>query len=50
MDRRLLIGKALFIYWPHAWETPWHSTVNLPFFGPKQLPFYPDFRRMNFIR
>lgn len=34
-DRRFLIGKALFIYWPHAWRQPF---------------FFPNFRRMGFIR
>ncbi len=31
-----LLGKALFIYWPHARTTP--------------LPFWPNFERMGFIR
>ena len=22
VERELLIGKALFIYWPHGWEVP----------------------------
>ena len=28
VERELLIGKALFIYWPHGWEIPY---VPLPF-------------------
>ncbi|QGJ71448.1 Signal peptidase I [Planctomycetales bacterium 10988] len=51
VDRNLLIGRALLIYWPHGWETPWHLEINA--FGPQnqiRLPFYPNFRRMNFIR
>ena len=34
-DRKFLIGKALFIYWPHAWRQPF---------------FFPNFKRMGFIR
>jgi signal peptidase I len=34
--RDLLIGKALLIYWPHAWRRP--------------IPFLPNFRRMGLIR
>lgn len=33
--RDLLIGKALLIYWPHAWRRP--------------IPFFPNFRRMGLI-
>lgn len=36
VPRRLLIGKALLVYWPHS--------TNKPF------PFFPNFRRMRFIR
>lgn len=34
-ERKYLIGKALFIYWPHAWRQP---------------IFFPNFKRMGFIR
>ncbi|MEE2642207.1 MAG: signal peptidase I [Planctomycetota bacterium] len=34
-DRKFLIGKALFIYWPHAWRQP---------------TYFPNFSRMGFIR
>jgi signal peptidase I len=34
--RDLLTGKALLIYWPHAWRRP--------------IPFLPNFRRMGLIR
>lgn len=37
LPRKYLIGKALFIYWPHA--TSW---------GP--IPFVPNFQRMGFVR
>ncbi len=36
VERHYLTGKALFIYWPHAWNRP--------------FPFYPNFRRMGFVR
>lgn len=49
VERDLLLGKALFVYWPHAWETPVHGT--LPVMGRElRVPFYPNFRRMGFIR
>lgn len=31
-----LVGKALFVYWPHSWNRP--------------IPYFPNFRRMGFIR
>jgi signal peptidase I len=36
VERDLLTGKALMIYWPHAWRRP--------------IPFFPNFRRMGLIR
>jgi signal peptidase I len=36
VERDLLIGKALLIYWPHTWNRP--------------VPFTPNFRRMGAIR
>ena len=36
VERDLLIGKALIIYWPHTWNTP--------------IPFLPKFSRMGPIR
>jgi signal peptidase I len=42
IDRDLLKGKALFIYWPHSWNRiPY---VNIPF------PFFPNFSRMHLIK
>jgi signal peptidase I len=35
VERHLLVGKAVFIYWPHTWMNP---------------PFLPNFRRMQPIR
>ncbi len=36
VERELLIGKAVLIYWPHHWRRP--------------IPFMPNFARMGFIR
>ena len=36
VERDVLIGRALFIYWPH--------TLNEP------IPFFPNFAGMGFIR
>jgi signal peptidase I len=42
VPRELLIGKALFIYWPHSWnKVPY---VNVPF------PYFPNFSRMGLVR
>ena len=42
--RDLLIGKAIFIYWPHSWDQVTLFGVEIPF------PFFPNFRRMGFSR
>ncbi len=36
VERKLMIGKALLIYWPHAWKRP--------------IPYLPHFGRMQLIR
>jgi signal peptidase I len=36
VPRELLIGRAVFIYWPHSWNTP--------------FPFFPNVRRMGVVR
>ncbi len=41
VERELLIGKALFIYWPHGWQIPY---VPLPF------NIRPYFERMHLVR
>lgn len=43
----LLVGKAICVYWPHAWETGW--SWQLPGRGVK-FPCYPSFSRMRLIR
>lgn len=50
VPRDLMIGKALFIFWPHAWETPWNTEVNAGPLGSIRVPFYPNFKRMTLIR
>ena len=35
VQRDLLIGKALLIYWPHPWYRP--------------IPYFPNFKRMRLI-
>lgn len=45
--RELLIGKAFFVYWPHAWETTPSLGFKLPVMGREvHVPFYPNFPRM----
>lgn len=36
VEGEALVGKALFVYWPHVWNRP--------------IPYFPNFRRMGFIR
>ncbi len=42
VSRELLIGKALFIYWPHSWDKA--PGTHIPF------PFFPNFSDMGFVR
>jgi len=44
VDRRLLIGKALVIYWPHSFDKVSIFGHDIP------LPFWPNFSRMGFVR
>lgn len=49
VDRSLLIGKALVIFWPHPWAASW--SIPLRFLGSElRLPFWPNFGRMRRIR
>jgi signal peptidase I len=49
VERRLLIGKAIYIYWPHAWPVSWG--VEIPMFGNRiSIPFWPNFSRMRRVR
>ena len=49
VDRRLLIGRALAVWWPHAVPATW--SVPLRFRGwDLRLPSWPNFGRMRFVR
>jgi signal peptidase I len=49
VDRRLLIGKALVVFWPHAVPASWG--IPLRFRGwDLRLPSWPNFGRMRFVR
>jgi signal peptidase I len=49
VDRDLMIGKALLIYWPHGWyEIP---GTGIPFYIPiYDVPMFPNFARMGYVR
>ncbi|HEY3393274.1 MAG TPA: signal peptidase I [Lacipirellulaceae bacterium] len=42
LERRLLIGKALCVYWPHSW----HKIPGTPI----PFPFFPNFEDMRLVR
>jgi signal peptidase I len=42
VNRGLLVGEALIVYWPHSWNRV--PGTPIPF------PFFPDFARMRLIR
>jgi hypothetical protein len=48
--RELLIGKALFVYWPHGWDNIPFTEIRLPNLPLIGNQFNPDFRRMRLIR
>jgi signal peptidase I len=49
VDRNLLIGKALAIFWPHAVPASWSIPVKIG--GSEvRLPSWPNFARMGFVR
>ena len=50
VDRRLLLGRAISIVWPHMVPASRHLTVTLPVLGELRLPSWPNFARMKFIR
>jgi hypothetical protein len=41
LDRQLLIGKAVCVFWPHSWG-------SIP--GLRMLPGFPNFRDMRLVR
>ena len=42
VNRELLIGKALFIYWPHSFDRVPGTHIYFPFF--------PNFQKMQLVR
>jgi signal peptidase I len=49
VDRDLLIGKAMAIFWPHAVSPSWAVPVKIG--GAElRLPSWPNFGRMRFVR
>lgn len=49
VERRLLIGKAYYVYWPHSWPAKWG--IPFRFRGNEfTIPFWPNFERMRRIR
>ena len=49
VDRELLIGRALAIFWPHAVPAKWSVPVKIG--GSEvRLPSWPNFARMGFVR
>ncbi len=42
VKRDLLVGKAVFVYWPHSWDRI--PGTRIPF------PFFPNIARMKFVR
>ena len=50
VDRRLMIGRALVVFWPHAVPTPWNAKVAERCGWELRLPCLPNFARMRFVR
>ncbi|MGE0609364.1 MAG: signal peptidase I [Pirellulales bacterium] len=42
VTREMLIGKALFIYWPHSWGSIGRDGI--------WFPYFPNFSQMGFVR
>jgi hypothetical protein len=49
VDRHLLIGRALVIFWPHAIPAGWSVPLRLGSWEVR-LPCWPNFGRMGFVR
>jgi signal peptidase I len=50
VKRELLIGKALFVYWPHGWDTIPFTKIPLPSIPILGNQYTPDLTRMRMIR
>ena len=49
VDRHLLIGEAMLVFWPHAVPASWAVPVKIGRFE-LRLPSWPNFARMRFVR
>jgi hypothetical protein len=50
VKRELLIGKALFVYWPHGLEHVGGTSVDLPNLPLVGGSYFPNFKDMRLIR
>jgi len=50
VDRRLLVGRALVVFWPHAVPTSWNVKAAERCGWELRLPCLPNFARMRFVR
>ncbi|MBM4020903.1 MAG: signal peptidase I [Planctomycetes bacterium] len=50
VDRRLLTGRALVVFWPHAVPAPWNVKVAERCGWELRLPCLPNFGRMRFVK
>jgi len=53
VDRNLIVGKALTIFWPHAWYPSWAVPIRFRVRGNPvelRLPSWPNFGRMGPVR
>ncbi len=49
VDRRLIVGRALAVFWPHGVPTAWSLPLKIGTWE-LRLPFLPNFARMRFVR
>ena len=49
VDRHLLIGEAMLVFWPHAVPASWSVPVKIGRFE-LRLPSWPNFARMRMVR
>jgi signal peptidase I len=49
VERRNLIGKATYVFWPHSWPTGISKKFDVGLFS-IDVPFWPNFSRMRLIR
>jgi signal peptidase I len=50
-ERRQLIGKAVYIYWPHSWPATYALRLGWNGTGWNfEIPFWPNWERMRLIR